>query len=336
MAPRRNAFRRARTARAVTCAIAVFILSLVVAAPASAQPAGHQGSAGITTANWSGEVESGNGASFTAASGQWTVPAVEVTWGLTVTVTWVGIGVVGQKKLVQTGTYEWSEKGQTGYEAFYETSAAGSFTFFPEPVFQGDQVVGSVDETSPGHWLLRLSDTTRRWTTQVTLTYTAGSAADAEWITERPSLDATPGALAAYGATRFTHLSAAGANLSKAAMSPVTMDVTGWVMSRPEDVSPRTGRTFTNVFTPPPPTVTGVAPDGTSTCWTQCESAAHIVGQWFYGVEAVHVGTQPAQVLSETETTLTVRVPAGAATQQVTVTTRYGTSKQTPTSLFWL
>lgn len=336
MAPKWNASRRARTAPGVACAIAVFILSLVLAVPVAAQPARAQTGSAITSANWSGEVETGSGASFTGVSGHWTVPAVETTWGLTVTVTWVGIGTVGQKKLVQAGTYEWSEDGHTGYEAFYETSDAGSFTFFPEPVAPGDQVAGSVTETSPGHWLLRLTDTTRRWTTQVVLTYTAASAGDAEWITERPSFDALPGALAAYGATRFTHLAAQGSDLSHAALSPVTMDVTGWVMSRPENVSARTGRTFTNVFTPPPPRVTGVAPDGTSGCWTQCGSTVRVVGQWFYGVEAVRFGNERAQVLSVTETTLTVRAPAGAATQQVTVVTRSGTSKKTATSLYWI
>lgn|GEM_PF-7063904 len=165
--------------------------------------------------------------------------------------------------------------------------------------------------------------------------YTDGSSGDAEWITERPSLGAGPAALAAYGATRFTHLAAAGTGLAHASLSPVTMEVTGWVMSRPVDASARTGRSFTDVFTPPPPVVTGIVPVWTG-CATQCGATIHVVGQWFYGVQAVRVGPRLAQVLSVTETTLTVRVPPGSSTQQLTVVTRSGTSRQTPTSLLWL
>ena len=54
--------------------------------------------------NWSGEIASGSGASFTGVEGEWVVPSVQASAGDEYSSTWIGIDGVDASSLIQTGT----------------------------------------------------------------------------------------------------------------------------------------------------------------------------------------------------------------------------------------
>ena len=157
-----------------------------VSQPASPAPAPAAASAPdlATSSNWAGYAAT-NG-TYTAVSGTWTVPAYAASSSGGVSATWVGIGGVNSRDLIQAGTQEeTSGTGQTRYQAWIEMLPQASRTV-PLSVNPGDSVTVSIAEQSTNAWLISFTDNTTGKSYQQTVQY-ASSHSSAEWIQEAPS-----------------------------------------------------------------------------------------------------------------------------------------------------
>ncbi len=137
-----------------------------------------------TSHNWSGYAATGG--SYTAVSGSWTVPQFTPDASFGMDATWVGIGGVRSRDLIQAGTQQVvSGSGATQYEAWIETlpQVAHPVALAIHP---GDSVTVSLVEQSPNQWLVSFSNTTTGQTFQQNVSYNS-SHSSAEWVEEAPS-----------------------------------------------------------------------------------------------------------------------------------------------------
>jgi Peptidase A4 family len=150
-------------------------------APVPMVPAGPN-----TSHNWSGYAATD--ALFTGVTGTWTVPHPNVTGGTGIGATWVGIGGVLGRDLIQAGTQDATPGGgQAEFQAWIELLPQPSQQV-PLAVAPGDSVTVSIDEqgTGSGNWQISMTNNTSGQTFQTTVSY-ASSHSSAEWIEEAPS-----------------------------------------------------------------------------------------------------------------------------------------------------
>ena len=138
-----------------------------------------------TSHNWSGYAATGG--TYTGVSGTWTVPAfngTDTTFGIDAT--WVGIGGVRSRDLIQAGTQQTvSGNGSTQYEAWVELLPRASRPV-PLRVHAGDSVTINISEQSPDQWLIDFTNNTTGQTYQQTEQYQS-THSSAEWVEEAPS-----------------------------------------------------------------------------------------------------------------------------------------------------
>ncbi len=149
--------------------------------PLAPAPAG--GSAQSQSRNWSGYAATGG--AFTAVSATWTVPKVSAGNSLGSDATWIGIGGVTARDLIQAGTQAVVQGGQVTYSAFWETLPQAAQDV-PLDVSAGDSVTVTITQQANGTWLIRISDATNKQTWQHNLAYQS-SRSSAEWVEEVPS-----------------------------------------------------------------------------------------------------------------------------------------------------
>jgi len=133
--------------------------------------------------NWAGYAATGG--TFTAVSATWTVPTVAPSTTPAADATWVGIGGVDTKDLIQAGTEGTVEGGQITYAAWLETLPQAQQTL-PMDIAGGDTVNVTITQQADGSWQIVMKDTTRGQTYQTRVTY-ASSRSSAEWVEESPS-----------------------------------------------------------------------------------------------------------------------------------------------------
>jgi Peptidase A4 family len=138
-----------------------------------------------TSHNWSGYAATGG--SYTSVSGTWMVPqfnGTDNTFGIDAT--WVGIGGVRSRDLIQAGTQQTvNGNGSTQYEAWVEMLPRASRPV-PLRVHAGDSVTISISEQSTDNWLIDFKNNTTGQTYQQAVQYTS-SHSSAEWVEEAPS-----------------------------------------------------------------------------------------------------------------------------------------------------
>ena len=180
--------------------------------------------------NWSGYVATGQ--TFSAVSGDWTVPTVTcATTAMSSTSQWIGIdGVGGTPTVEQTGTSARCINGAPFYEAWWEmfgdyTAPDGSAYFdvglpiATYPVNAGDQMSASVS-TADGTWTLTVSDLTQDWsyTKLVSGASPVPSQSSAEWVVERSgdTIAGVPGlaVMASISPVTFTNADATGGSIT--------------------------------------------------------------------------------------------------------------------------
>lgn len=139
------------------------------------------------SANWSGYVAEQT--SYTGVGGNWRIPAPEnvATNPLATDATWVGIGGVKTKDLIQAGTQAVVENGIISYQAWYEMLPDYQ-KIVPLNVNGGDSMAVSLMETSPGIWHLSMTDVTNGKTFSKDLAYDS-SHSSADWMEEMPVMD---------------------------------------------------------------------------------------------------------------------------------------------------
>src|SRR5438270_8857128 len=157
------------------------------AAPGQPAPAPAAAGAQGTSTNWSGYAATG-GQTYTAVTGTWTVPQLSQTGTAGVGATWVGIGGVSSRDLIQAGTQDVAVgSGQSQYQAWIELLPAASQQV-PLAVAPGDSVTVSITEQGAGTgvWQIAFKNNTSGQTYQTTVQYTS-SQSSAEWIEEAPA-----------------------------------------------------------------------------------------------------------------------------------------------------
>jgi hypothetical protein len=137
-----------------------------------------------TSNNWSGYAATGG--NYTAVDGTWTVPQYSASSSGGVDATWVGIGGVTSRDLIQAGTQETvSGSGLTQYQAWIETLPSASHPV-SLAVHPGDSVSVSIDEQGSGTWQISFTNNTTGQTYQTSVQYNSSNSS-AEWIEEAPS-----------------------------------------------------------------------------------------------------------------------------------------------------
>jgi Peptidase A4 family len=134
--------------------------------------------------NWSGYAATEG--SFTGVGATWSVPefAAEASGGADAT--WVGLGGVRSRDLIQAGTQETvSGRGTTRYQAWVETLPQASHAV-PLVVHPGDSVSVSISQQGDTSWLIAFTNNTTGQSYQVTEQYRS-SLSSAEWVEEAAS-----------------------------------------------------------------------------------------------------------------------------------------------------
>jgi hypothetical protein len=136
------------------------------------------------SANWAGYVAEGD--VYTGVHASWVVPRVSPsdTSDVSADTTWVGVGGVDSRDLIQAGTQAIVEDGRVVYEAWYEILPDYQ-TKIPLKVRAGDSVSVSLKEVSPDVWELTFLNNTSGHTYQKNIEYKS-SHSSAEWIEEMP------------------------------------------------------------------------------------------------------------------------------------------------------
>jgi hypothetical protein len=138
------------------------------------------------SANWSGYAATGG--TYTAVNGTWTVPQFAPSSPAGADATWVGIGGVSSRDLIQAGTQQTvSGNGSTQYQAWVETLPQASHPV-PLAVNPGDSITIDITQSpqAQDQWLVNFTNNTTGQTYQLTEHYTS-SMSSAEWIEEAPS-----------------------------------------------------------------------------------------------------------------------------------------------------
>ena len=140
-----------------------------------------------TSRNWSGYAATGVG--YTGISGTWTVPQVvpAADGASGVGATWVGIGGVKTRDLIQAGTEDSGSGRRNEYQAWIEMLPAASKQV-PLAVAPGDSITVSIDEqgTASHAWLIVMTNNTSGKIYKTTVNYSS-SRSSVEWIEEAPT-----------------------------------------------------------------------------------------------------------------------------------------------------
>jgi hypothetical protein len=178
--------------------------------------------------NWSGYETTGG--TYTSVGANWIVPNSTAPAGATVNelsadATWVGIGGVSSRDLIQAGTQTVFQNGSPSYQAWYETLPADSEQV-PLTIHPGDAMTVSLVEQSNGIWIISFSDATTGQSYNTTVSYQS-SLSSAEWIEEMPSTAHGFVALDNFGTAAFTNgftiENGAQLTLANADAQPLTM-----------------------------------------------------------------------------------------------------------------
>jgi hypothetical protein len=179
-----------------------------------------------TSRNWSGY--SASNATYTAVSGTWTVPQVAPSGAAGVGATWVGIGGVDSRDLIQAGTQDTgSGDGDSQYQAWIEMLPADSQQIMLA-VAPGDSVTVSISETGrrSGAWHIEITNNTTAAIYRTDVKYRS-SESSVEWIEEAPSGQNGVLPLDDFGTVAFTGATATEngeiATLAQIGATPITV-----------------------------------------------------------------------------------------------------------------
>jgi hypothetical protein len=278
-------------------------------APAGSSPAGQQSQlllpvpsaieGASESDNWSGYVDAGPGAQFTAVSGDWTVPSIT---SVGATSSWVGIGGLTTPGLVQTGTEVTNTLGYDQYYAWYE--------LLPQPpivlggVAPGDSIQARISQAGPATWRIAITDVTERttWSGPVADVVNGTSA---EWIEEAPRSVATGALLALpdFGRVTFSGLNTEGPGAVSATGQPFYMVSAHAVIAYPSRYDAGTD-SFTDTYGSPKGGVIAFPPAAIAPTT----------------VAAPTTVTAPTTTAGATTTTLAGSAPSTASTGSATTT----------------
>jgi hypothetical protein len=159
-----------------------------------------------TSLNWAGYTATGG--MFTSVGASWTIPRSSAPSGgaanaLSADATWVGIGGVSNKDLIQAGTQTVFQNGTPSYEAWYEL-LPNTTQQIPLTVQPGDAMTVSIAQQSSGQWIISFLNGTTGKSYSTSVSYQS-SLSSADWIEEMPSATNGLVALDNFGTASFTN-----------------------------------------------------------------------------------------------------------------------------------
>jgi Peptidase A4 family len=211
--------------------------------PTVTQP-GSPASVTSSSSNWSGYAASGG--NFTSVTATWTVPNVSPnTSGADAT--WVGIGGLTSRDLIQAGTQAMVDGTGVSYTSWIEMLPQSSREV-PLSISAGDSVTVSITQQSGDDWLISMKNNTTGGTYNTTVQYSSSNSS-AEWVQEAPSVGRGLVSLDQFGVVQFSRASAVrdGKQLSLSALGAkaITMiNGQGQAIAQPSTVS-SDGSSFT-------------------------------------------------------------------------------------------
>lgn len=150
--------------------------------------------------NWSGYVAGGGG--YTSVSGTWIVPTVEPSTELVADATWVGIGGITTRDLIQAGTEAISnEDGSIEYLAWFEKLPQAA-RIVPLAIHPGDSISVNVRERERDVWEISYTNNTTGESYSFTTRYVS-SYSSAEWVEELPAARGARVGLSDFNELRF-------------------------------------------------------------------------------------------------------------------------------------
>jgi hypothetical protein len=140
--------------------------------------------------NWSGYAITG--ATYTSATGSWTVPVVNAPKHRKknqFSSTWVGIDgfLPNDNHLIQAGTEQDWLNGSAFYQAWWEILPAFETPITSITVHPGDVMTVAITQGAP-HWTIVVTDTSTGQSFTTKQTY-GGALTSAEWIQEAPTVN---------------------------------------------------------------------------------------------------------------------------------------------------
>jgi hypothetical protein len=172
-------------------------------APSVTQP-GTPATVTSSSSNWSGYAA--NGGTFTSVTATWTVPTVAAT-STGADATWVGIGGLTSRDLIQAGTQAMVDgSGTVEYSAWIEMLPQSSRTV-PLSVTSGDSVTVTITQQTGNDWLIAMKNNTTGGTYNITVQYSSSNSS-AEWVQEAPSIGRGLIPLDQFGSVQFSRASA--------------------------------------------------------------------------------------------------------------------------------
>ncbi|MHB1005558.1 MAG: G1 family glutamic endopeptidase [Chloroflexota bacterium] len=189
--------------------------------------------------NWSGYAATGG--KFTSVTGTWVVPQSNGSTTFGSSASWVGIGGVSTRDLIQAGTQQVSSgSGTVRYSAWIELLPAAPTTV-PLTIRPGESVTVTITQQSGGQWVVVLKNGTTGQTYQKTVRY-ASSLTSAEWVQEAPSTGRRVVTLDDFGTVQFSAGSAVkdgkSQSLADLDAQPISMiDAFGDVLAAPSALS---------------------------------------------------------------------------------------------------
>src|SRR2546426_2589242 len=225
-------------------------------APSVTQP-GTPAAVMSRSSNWSGYAATGG--VFTSVTGSWIVPTVTST-SVGADATWVGIGGLSGRDLIQAGTQAMvSADGTVEYSAWTEMLPQTSHTI-ALAVRAGDAVTATLTQKSGNSWVITINNDTTKANYSVTVQYSSSNSS-AEWIQEAPSAGRGLVPLDQFGTLRVTAGSAVqngkSQTLAELGARAITMiNGAGQAIAQPP-VLGHDGSSFTVTRTDAPSTSTG-------------------------------------------------------------------------------
>src|SRR6267378_2996940 len=215
--------------------------------PTVTQP-GTPASVTSSSSNWSGYAASGG--TYTSVTATWTVPTVSAT-SPGADATWVGIGGLSSRDLIQAGTQAMVDTSGVTYTSWIEMLPQASRDV-PLSISAGDSVTVSITQQSGNDWLIAMKNNTTGGTYNVTVQY-ASSNSSAEWVQEAPSVGRGLVSLDQFGTVQFSGASAVrnGKTMSAAALGAkaITMiNGQGQAIAQPSTIA-SDGSSFTDART---------------------------------------------------------------------------------------
>jgi hypothetical protein len=158
-----------------------------------------------TSRNWSGYAA--RDGTFTSVSASWTIPKLALDGAFGADASWVGIGGLRSRDLIQAGTQQSvSGTGSVSYQAWIEMLPDASHPV-PLTVLPGDAITVSVDQQPGDNWLFSFTNLTSGQTLQRNVQYSS-SLSSAEWIEEAPFARRRVLPISQFGTLTFSNASA--------------------------------------------------------------------------------------------------------------------------------